>query len=399
VTTGSVLQAGSVVTPAGILSPGWVVIEQGRVVGAGEGVRRGVTSADLGALMLAPGYVDVHVHGGDGAQVNGDTADEVVESVGRIARFHVRHGTTSIVATTVSDSPARLRTTVAGLASVATAGETGGAVVRGIHLEGPYIARAKMGAQDPSALRPADAAELRSLADLAAGTLRLVTVAPELTGSSELIATALDVGCAVAVGHTDAGYDATVAAIEAGATHATHLFNAMPPLHHRMPGAVTALLLDDRVTLEVIADLHHVHPAVLGLVARVAPGRVVAVSDAVTAAGLEPGTYELGRLEVRVEAGRVTLASDPSTLAGSVLTMDVAVRNLVGAAGMSVLAALEAASATPARAARLDSLGVGLIEPGSPADLVVLDTDLGVAATIVGGRVAHDPRELLAGLV
>ncbi|MGH9169800.1 MAG: N-acetylglucosamine-6-phosphate deacetylase [Acidimicrobiales bacterium] len=426
-----VLQAGSVLTPAGMLSPGWVAVEEGTIAGTGAGVRTraagggGDTSpaslaglVDLGPLTLSPGFVDVHVHGGDGAQVNGGTVSEVVESVARIARFHARHGTTTLLATTVSDTPERLLTTVTGLAAVVRAdrpaaegrhgeadrsgsggagdgGGHGGAVVRGIHLEGPFIARAKMGAQDPSALRPVDIAELRRLATAAGRAIRLVTVAPELDRSTELIAEVLSLGAAVAIGHTDASYDATCTAIEAGATHATHLFNAMAPLHHRMPGAVTALLLDDRVTVEVIADLEHLHPAVLALVARVAPGRLVVVSDAVTATGLEPGTYQLGRLDVEVRGGRVSLAANPQTLAGSVLTMDVAVRNLVGAAGLSVDDALTAASATPARAAGLDALGVGRVEAGSPADLVLLDADLGVVATLVGGDAVFDPTGLL----
>jgi N-acetylglucosamine-6-phosphate deacetylase len=230
----------------------------------------------------------------------------------------------------------------------------------------------------------------------------MVTVAPELAGSRELIAEAVELGIVVAIGHTDADYETTRAAIGAGARHATHLFNAMAPPHHRRPGAVTALLLDDRVTLEVIADLEHVHPAMLALVARCAPGRLVTVSDAVVATGLEPGTYELGGLEVSVEPGRVSLASDRATLAGSVLTLDTAVRNLVAAVGMPLEAALAAASAVPATlAGGTGGTGgsggtgtgepAGQIRPGAPADLVVLEPDLSVAATIVAGRAVFDP--------
>ncbi|MGD0082537.1 MAG: N-acetylglucosamine-6-phosphate deacetylase [Acidimicrobiales bacterium] len=395
-----VLTAGSVATPEAVLSPGYVAVRGGVITLVGEG-RPGDNlpgpAIDLGSRIVAPGYFDVHVHGGDGAQVNGDDVAGVVASVERIARFHARHGTTSMLATTVSDSPDRLRTTVEGVAEVVGGGGVSdGATIRGVHLEGPWIARARMGAQNPDSLRLPDVAELRSLVAASGGCVRMVTVAPELRGSHELIAEAIRAGIRVAVGHTDADYETTLAAIEAGARHATHLFNAMAPPHHRRPGAVTALLLDDRVTLEVVADLQHVHPAALALAARCAPRRLVAVSDAVPAAGLEPGNYEIGRLEVSVQADRVTLASDPATLAGSVLTMDAAVRNLFTVVGMPLDAALAAASATPAAAAGLGDSGLGHLRAGAPADLVVLEPDLSVVATIVAGRAVFDRQSCLS---
>lgn len=389
-----VLIAGTVVTPDTVLSPGYVAVRDGVITGVGEGTPGGNLPGaliDLGSRIMAPGYFDVHIHGGDGAQVNGEDVADVVTSVERVARFHTRYGTTSMLATTVSDSPERLRTTVEGVAEVVRAGGVrGGATVRGIHLEGPWIARARMGAHHPDSLRLPDVAELGSLLAASGGCIRMLTIAPELDGSSEVIAEATQAGVGVAIGHTDADYETTLGAIEAGARHATHLFNAMAPPHHRRPGAVIALLLDDRVTLEVVADLEHVHPAVLELAARCAPRRLVAVSDAVPAAGLEPGTYQIGRLEVSVEAGRVSLASDPSTLAGSVLTMDAAVRNLVTVVGMPLDAALAAASATPAWAAGCGDSGLGHIRVDAPADLVVLEPDLSVAATIVAGRPVFD---------
>jgi N-acetylglucosamine-6-phosphate deacetylase len=393
--TALVLQAGAVVTPAGTLSPGWVAVEDTCIAALGEGRwhgsgQREATLLDVGSRIVAAGFVDVHVHGGDGAQVNGSDPSEVAAAVAHLARFHARHGTTSLLATTVADTPERLLATVTGIRRAAEAGTGLGARLAGIHLEGPWLARAKMGAQDPAGLRPPDAGELRALSDAAGGLVRLVTVAPELPGAPALIAAALELGAKVAIGHTDASYETAVAAIEAGATHATHLFNAMAPLHHRMPGAVTALLLDEWVTLEVIADLEHIHPAVLRLVARLAPDRLVAVSDAVTAAGLLPGTYELGRFEIEVAGGRAVLASDPRTLAGSMLTMDEAVRNLVRVVGLSLEDALGAATSAPARAAGIESTGAGRLEVGMPADLVVLEDDLAVGATLVGGEAVFD---------
>jgi N-acetylglucosamine-6-phosphate deacetylase len=396
-----VLTTGTVVTPDEVFSPGYVVVRDGVITAVGEGAPGNNlpgTVIDLGPRIVAPGYFDVHIHGGDGAQVNGEDVADVIASVERIARFHACFGTTSILATTVSDSPERLRTTVEGVAEVVRAGSvSGGATVRGIHLEGPWIARARMGAHHPDALRLPDVAELTSLVAASGGCIRMLTTAPELEGSRELIAAAAHEGITVAIGHTEADYETTLKAIEAGARHATHLFNAMAPPHHRRPGAVTALLLDDRVTLEVVADLEHVHPAVLALAARCAPRRLIAVSDAVPAAGLEPGTYEIGRLQVSVHAGRVTLADDPSTLAGSVLTMDAAVRNLVTAVGLPLDAALAAASATPAWAACFGDSGLGHLRADAPADIVVLEPDLSVAATIVAGDTVFDPGGCIAG--
>jgi N-acetylglucosamine-6-phosphate deacetylase len=365
----------------------------GGPAGPDPGVARVV---DLGRRVLTPGSFDVHVHGGDGAQVNVD--GDVTAALTRIARFHARHGTTSLLATTVSDTPERLLRAVAAAGRIVGRPVAGGATIRGIHLEGPWIAPSKRGAHDPQALRPPDVGELRRLADASGGSIRIVTIAPELPGSKALQAAALDLGIEVAIGHTDADYDTTRAAIEAGARHATHLFNAMAPLHHRRPGAVTALLLDDRVTVEVIADLEHAHAAVLALVARCAPGRLVAVSDATPAAGLGPGCYQIGRMEVTVAGGRATLATDADTLAGSVLTMDRAVRNLVAGAGVTFPEAVRAASTTPARAAGCAADGLGSLAPGAPADLVVLEPDLSVAATIVGGRVVFDPNGMLSAL-
>jgi N-acetylglucosamine-6-phosphate deacetylase len=396
-----VLSAGTVVTPDAVLSPGFVAVQDGLVTAVGEGAPGGNLPGaviDLGARTVAPGYFDLHVHGGDGAQVNGEDMMGVAASVEQMARFHARFGTTSLLATTVSDSPERLRATVEGVAEVVSAGSVrAGATVRGIHLEGPWIARARMGAHHPDSLRLPDVAELASLLAASGGCIRMVTMAPELRGGRELIEAANAAGIGVAIGHTDADYDTTLGAIEAGARHATHLFNAMAPPHHRRPGAATALLLDDRVTLEVVADLEHVHPAVLALVARCAPGRLVAVSDAVPAAGLEPGSYQIGHLEVSVAAGRVTLASAPDTLAGSVLTMDAAVRNLVAVVGMPLDAAVAAASATPAWAAGFGDTGLGHIRAEAPADLVVLEPDLSVAVTIVAGQAVFDPGGCMGG--
>ncbi|HTV10913.1 MAG TPA: N-acetylglucosamine-6-phosphate deacetylase [Acidimicrobiales bacterium] len=390
-----VLAAARVATPTKMLEPGYLVVQDGLIsaVGNGSPPGTGLPFADLGDLLLAPGFIDVHVHGGGGYQVNCATACEVEESVREMARFHARHGTTALLATTVSDSPEALRAAVIGVAAVAN---TPGGGVIGSNLEGPWIARSKAGAQFPEAIRPPSVPEFEDLHARSAGTLRLFTLAPELDGASELIAAARSKGVVVAIGHTDADYETARAAFDAGARHATHLFNAMAPIHQRRPGPVTAALEDPRVFLEVIADGVHVHPALISLVATVAPERLVLMTDAIGATGTPPGRHRLGPLEVVVSDGRAVLANQPTTVAGSVLTMDRAVALAVQTAGVPLLGALRAASLHPALA--LGEERKGRIKKGADADLVILRADFSVVAAVVCGRTVYDPDGVLAGL-
>lgn len=382
-----------IITPQQVLDPGWIVIDGSRISAVGSGPPpAGQRVLDLGRRIVAPGYIDLHVHGGAGVQVHGASAQEVAESVIAVAQFHAAHGTTALVATAVSDARDTLLTTVQGIAQATARTDHGLPTVLGSHLEGPWLAPSRAGAQNPRHLREPSVDELHDLLDAAAGSLRLITIAPERPGALDVIREAAAAGVVMSVGHTEADFDTTRAAFDAGARHVTHLFNAMPGLHHRHPGPVAAALADARVTVELIADGIHVHPAVLALAVAAAPDRAVAVTDAISAAGLGDGLYRLGELDVRLAGRRVSLATASGTLAGSVLTMDMAVATLV-AAGVPLGVAVRAATATPASVVGASSKG--RLAPGMDADVVILEPDLRPAATIVGGRVVHDSGRLL----
>ena len=364
--------------PDGVLRHGWLRVEDGRIAALGEGAAGGA-GRDLGGAVLAPGFIDVHVHGAAGAEfLDADAGQRAA-----ILRAHARGGTTGLLATTVTASRERLAAAVAALAAAEPV--PGGAALLGIHLEGPYLCDRRRGAQDPAHLRAPDLGELDAL--LASGPVRLVTLAPELPGALAAIERLAGAGVVASVGHTDATYAQALAAFDAGATHATHLFNGMRPFHHREPGVIGAALERDDVTCELICDGEHLDPAVVGLVRRIKGlDRTVLITDAMAATGLGDGEYRLGALPVRVRGRRAELAD--GTLAGSTLTMGAAVRTAVRAAGLALPDALRMAAATPARVLGLEA-SKGALAPGLDADLVVLDDDLAVTGTMVGGAWVH----------
>lgn len=371
------ITAGTMVLDGEVARPGWLETSGGRILACGAGPPPRPTHDDFPDCTVVPGFVDMHVHGGGGASYT-DPAGII-----RAADFHVRQGTTTTLASLVTASPTDL---LAGIRALAAASHEG--AVAGIHLEGPWLSRARCGAHDPAQTRPPDPAEIEAVLAAGGGAIRMVTLAPELPGAGEAIRRFLDAGVVVAVGHTDATYDQTERAVDAGATVATHLFNAMPPLHHREPGPALALLQDPRVTCELIADGAHVHPAVLRAAIRAAgPGRVALITDAIAAAGCGDGAYTLGAIPIDVESG-VARVRGASTIAGSTATMAEIFRVAATLAG--VPAAVRMTAATPARALGLER--VGHLRAGHDANLVVLDADLRVRAVMVRGdwRVTRD---------
>lgn len=371
-----VIAGGKLVTPRGILDEGWIGVAGSTIVAVGTGRPDGPVDVDLAGGWVVPGFVDIHSHGGGGATVVG--ADP--GSVRTFADTHRAHGTTTIIASLVTGFYPEIERDVRALAELAQDG-----IVAGIHLEGPWISHGKRGAHNPEALATPDPVEVKRLLDAGAGAIRMVTLAPELDHGLDAIRTITDGGAIVAVGHTEATYDITRQAVEAGATVATHLFNAMAPIHHREPGPIVALLEDPRVSVELVCDGVHLHPAIVAHAYDSAGGsRALLVTDAMQAAGFADGTYPLGDLDVNVVGGVARLV-DSGSIAGSTLTMDHAFKFAVQQSGFSMTDAVAASATNPARLLGLAEQ-TGALAEGLVADLVVLDADLTLRAVMAAGE-------------
>jgi N-acetylglucosamine-6-phosphate deacetylase len=369
-----ILTAGTLVADGLPVGPGWVEVSGERIAATGAGAPADPPDVDLGDAVLVPGFVDMHVHGGAGAAF----PDGDVEAALRAVRFHRAHGTTTMVASLVAAGPEELLKTVDGLGALVVDGE-----LAGVHLEGPWLAEGRCGAHDPRQLRDPDPAELDRLLRAGGGVVRMVTLAPERAGGLDAVRRIVEAGAVAAIGHTDASYALTRTAIEAGARVGTHLFNAMAPVHHREPGPAVALLEDSRVTVELVTDGLHVHPALWEHVVRTAGAdRVAAVTDAMAAAGMPDGEYHLGAMRVTVAEGvaRLAACSDGrvGAIAGSTATTDVlfakVVRHAVAPRVDALRRAVALTATTPALA--LGLADVGAIASGRRADLVVLDPEL-----------------------
>lgn len=372
-----------IVTPDGV-HDGWLTIEDGRIthIGRGQAPRDGL---GLGGRTVVPGFVDIHSHGGAG----GSFPDGDPETAAAAAALHLNRGSTTLTASLVTAAPDTLARAASALADLCEQG-----LLAGIHFEGPYIARSRCGAHEPTLLREPDVAVFRALVKAGRGHVRMLTIAPELPNALDVIRDAAAEGVVAALGHSDATYEQTIEGIDAGATVATHLYNAMPPLGHRAPGPIAALLQDERVTVELINDGVHVHPAMLRLAMHAAgAGRTALITDAMAAAGMGDGRYPLGPMTVDVVDGVARLASDTpggGSIAGSTLTMDVAFRRTVREVGRSLVDAALMASLTPARVLGLDG-EIGSITVGKYADLVVLDDDLRVGGVMKRGTWVRRP--------
>ena len=331
---------------------------------------------------VAPGFIDLHVHGARGR----DVMDGTVESLHAMSAALAAHGVTSFLATTLSASDSDTEVALKGFAAH-HAKVVDGARPLGIHMEGPYLNPIRKGTHNATYLKPTEPETFRRFIEVSGNAIRKMTVAPEMDRGLKLIREALNRGIQISIGHSDASVEQAREAVNAGVHQATHVFNAMRPFHQREPGILGLVLTDNRVFAELIADGIHVHPVAMRLLWRVkGSDRTILVTDGLSAVDMPDGEYPLGNKKVIVRDGA---CRDPDgTLAGSTLTLDRAVRNLVEWLDVPLYEAIASASATPARSMKLDNVK-GIIHPGADADLVFLDGDLVVQKTMVAGRIVY----------
>jgi N-acetylglucosamine-6-phosphate deacetylase len=363
----------------------WVVFCGDRITAAGRGADwaahagPGADVVDAAGGVLTPGFVDLHGHGGGGFSF-----DDGADAIGRALAVHHAHGTTRSVLSLVANPVALLERSLSAIADLAERDP----LVLGSHLEGPFLAPGRKGAHNPDFLIDPSPAVTERLVASARGTLRQVTIAPELPGALDAIPVLAEAGVVVAVGHTEAGEDLAQAAFDRGARLLTHAFNAMPGIGHRQPGPVVAAIRDERVTAELILDGVHVHPDVARLLLEAAGGRVARITDAMAAAGAADGAYRLGSLDVAVAGGVARLAGpdgSPGAIAGSTLTLDRALRAATQRCGMSLRAAVAALTWVPAKVLGLDHQ-LGRLAPGYAADAVLLSGACEVRAVWGAGQ-------------
>jgi N-acetylglucosamine-6-phosphate deacetylase len=377
-----VITGGLVITPLDVLDSADVVIEDGLIAGVAPGLAAhgADETIDAGGHVVAPGFIDIHVHGSAGH----DTMDGTAEAIEGMARFFASRGVTAFCPTTLTMPAEAIMRSVRAVHECQQR-RIAGAQPLGVHLEGPYISAAKKGAQPEQYVRTAQSLDYREFFSL--GNVRLISLAPELDENKELIGFARGQGASVAAGHSAASYEQVEEAVRLGLNQSTHTFNQMEGLHHRRPGTAGAALLLDGIFAQLIADGVHLHPAVVDLAIRLkGPEKAVLITDAIRGAGMPDGEYELGGQAIVVREGAVRLAD--GTLAGSCLTLDTAVRNVLEFTDCDLAEAIQMATLTPAR-----SIGIahrkGSLEPGKEADVVLLDQALEVAATIVMGEVVY----------
>ena len=380
------IEGGTLVTPEAVLPNHSLFIEDGRIIFLEAGRRTDDGEwfrVNAAGMWVVPGLIDIHVHGAAGYEVM-DATEQALHSM---ANFFAQHGVTSYLATTISAS---FESTLAAVENVSRTNQPPkGSRHLGVHLEGPYINPKFGGAQPPQQIRNPNLNEFESW--LSSGSVRMVTVAPELPGALQIIDRGVRDGIQFAVGHSMASHDQLLLAIGRGLHHATHTFNAMQAMNHRDPGVVGGVLTDDRIWAQLICDGVHVHPAVIKLLFR-AKGvkRTVLITDAIGAAGLSDGNYSQLGQSIVVTNGIAKTAE--GRLAGSTLTLDKALRNMMSYCDLSLVQALPMVTSVPA-----ESLGIaarkGSLHPGSDADVVLLDSNLNVRLTIVAGHIVYQANE------
>jgi N-acetylglucosamine-6-phosphate deacetylase len=383
----TIITAAHLITPTEWIESPVVVVEDGRIATLQSShameMPAGPRPMHFPDLVLAPGLIDIHIHGGAGH----DVMEPDKSARKQIERQLVQHGVTAYLPTTVTAPQDRILQALEHLGKAVAGSEgSGRALPIGIHLEGPFISHAKRGVHPPASLIPPSPTALDRFWQASAGTLRMMTVAPELPGAIETIAHARTLGVHSSLGHSNATYAEARAGIAAGADHATHTFNAMRPLDHRDPGILAAILEDDTLTADIIVDGIHVDPSVVRLFLRAkGEDKAILITDAISATGMPGGTYSLGGFEVKVKGDRCELEGK---LAGSVLTLDRAIRNVMDLAGWKLQRAVKLATLNPAKLLGISDQR-GMLTPGRRADMVVLTMQGKVAHTILAGELCQ----------
>lgn len=391
---------GKLITPFRVIENGGVLIEDGRIsaVGSMEKVKipRNSDVIDASGKIVVPGFIDIHINGGGGRSLMEGTYEAIDEA----SKFFAKHGTTGFLSTLFGLKEDVLK--AARAVKIAMERSTKGAEVLGIHLEGPAFNPKKLGVFLPEWFRPPDINEFEQTMLESGNAVKLVTIAPEVNGAIDFIKAITKRGVVASVGHSYATYSQTLEGIEAGISHATHTFNAMREFHHREPGVVGAVLSSDELTAELVADGFHVHPTAMKILVRCkGVDRVILVTDSVEAAGLPEGEHTWRGRKVIIKGGKCvlprppvtsTLAGTPEaekvTLAGSILTMNVAVKNMIELAEVSLKEAIKMATINPAKRIGVDKRK-GSLEIGKDADIAIMDKEFNVCMTLVSGRTVH----------
>ena len=383
---------GTIVTPFQLLEDRIIIIEKGKIIAITDkkedlALLKNAEIIEAQNKFIVPGYIDIHVHGGGGS----DVMDGEYEAIKQVATTHSRFGTTAFLPTTMTMTKDKIIKSLKSIHEARLKG-TGTAEILGIHLEGPYINPEKKGAQKEEDIKKVSVEEFLEFNQASGNLIRLVTIAPEMPGAIDFIRWLHQQGIIVSVGHSNATYKQVQEGIQAGLSQVTHIFNAMRGLHHREPGVVGAALSSPKLIVEMIADGIHLHPMVLKMLTQIKESeKLVLITDAMRATGFKEGTYDLGGQEVMVTQGQAKLKN--GTLAGSVLTMDKAVKNLVTKVGISLLNAVQMASYNPAKCLGIDDKK-GSLELYKDADIVILNKNLETELTMVAGKVVYRRKEI-----
>ena len=388
----TLISHGTIITPFQLLEDRAIIIEKGKIIDITDKKENITVPIEAEVIeardkFVVPGFIDIHVHGGGGS----DVMDGEYEAIKQIAITHSRFGTTAFLPTTMTMSKNKIIKSLKSIYETMLKG-TGAAEILGIHLEGPYINPEKKGAQKEEDIKKVSIDGFLEFNKASGNSIRLVTIAPEMLGAIDFIHWLHKQGIIVSVGHSNATYKQVQEGIQAGLSHVTHIFNAMRGLHHREPGVVGAALSSPKLAVEIIADGIHLHPVVIKILIQTKESeKIVLITDAMRATGMSEGIYDLAGQEVAVAKGQARLKD--GTLAGSVLTMDKAVRNLVSNVGVSLMEAVQMATFNPAKCLGVEDRK-GSLEPGKDADIVILNRKLEVELTMIAGEVVYKREQI-----